>query len=110
MNTKSSRKKNASVTPTNGNKKRRRHTRIQLDSLKPILANVQDGSCPKCKGRVRTEAGECLSQTVIRCLNCGWQPQYQAPIIRESEEARMWRALSVQFVSECDWYRLPVGF
>jgi predicted nucleic-acid-binding Zn-ribbon protein len=108
MNTKRSLKTDLSNIQKTPRKKHRLHTRVQLDTLRPILANFQDSQCPKCQGHVRTEAGESLSQIVIRCLNCGWQPHYQAPIIQETEEARICRLRTAQFVSECDWYRMPV--
>lgn len=91
-------------------KYKRRHTRIHLDSLKPTPPVFSEGSlsqCPKCQGLIFMEAGETMSQTIIRCLNCGWQPHYQAPIIRETEESRAMRILTNQFVSGCDWDRLP---
>ena len=91
-------------------KNRRRHTRVQLDALRPKLTSCQDSQCPKCHGYVRSEAGESLNQIVIRCLNCGWQPHFQAPIIQETEEAKMIRSLSSQFVFESDWDRIPVNF
>ncbi len=91
-------------------KKRRRHTRIQIDSLRPTRMNCKDSQCPKCAGYVRQEAGESLNQVVVRCLNCGWQPHFQTPIIQETEEARTCRMLTAQYVSQCDWYRMPVGF
>lgn len=112
MKTKPSRKAIPSITlpQLNRKKNRRRHTRVQLDSLRPKLTNYQDSQCPKCHGYVRSEAGESLSQIVIRCLNCGWQPHFQAPIIQETEEAKMFRSLSSQFVFESDWDRIPVNF
>ena len=112
MNTERSLKTNASITQTKKKRKKnsRRHTRVQLDSLRPIPTNFQNSQCPKCQGYVRTEAGESLSQIINRCLNCGWQPQFQAPIIQETEEARMFRLLTSQFVSECDWDRISVNF
>jgi predicted nucleic-acid-binding Zn-ribbon protein len=94
-------------------KYKRRHTRIHLDSLKPTPTNFLDGSlseCPKCQGFVFFEAGETTRQTIIRCLNCGWQPHYQAPKIQETEAARTMRTLTNQFVSGCDWDRLPIGW
>ncbi len=94
-------------------KYKRRHTRVHLDSLKPQLPVFSEGplsQCPKCQGLIFTEAGETMSQTIIRCLNCGWQPQYQTPIIQESEESRIMRTLTNQFVSGTDWDRLPVGW
>lgn len=109
MNTKRFPKMDSSHIQKTPQKKHRLHTRIQLETLRPILAKLQDSQCPKCHGYVRTEAGESLGQTIIRCLNCGWQPHYQAPIIQETEEAKMCRLLTAQFVSECDWSRIPVG-
>ena len=94
-------------------KYKRRHTRIHLDSLEPTPTNFLDGSlseCPKCQGFVFFEAGETTRQTIIRCLNCGWQPHFQIPIIQETEEARSLRELTTQFVSECDWNRISVNF
>ena len=96
-----------------GRKIRRRHTRIHLDSLRPTPPNQQTDTltrCPKCEGLVLKEGGETSDETVTRCLNCGWQPHYQAPKIQESAESRTIRSLTAQFVSEQDWYRLPVGF
>ncbi len=94
-------------------KYKRRHTRVHLDSLKPAPPVFSKGSlsqCPKCEGLIFIEAGETMSQTIIRCLNCGWQPHYQTPIIRETEESRTMRTLTNQFVSGCDWDRLPIGW
>jgi len=112
MKTERSLKTNSSITHTKKNriKNPRHHTRAQLESLRPIPTNLQNSQCPKCQGFVRTEAGESVGQIIIRCLNCGWQPHLQAPIIQETEEARILRLLTVQFVSECDWDRSPVNF
>lgn len=98
-------------TPSKANRKiRRRHTRIHLDSLRPALpANVPGtlSQCPKCQGLVLKEAGETARECVIRCLNCGWQPHYQAPKIRETAESRTIRSLTAQFVAEYEWHRIP---
>ena len=112
MNAKPSLKTDSSMTLTQPvrKKNRRRHTRVQLDSLRPVPTSFQGSQCPKCHGYVRKEAGESLSQDIIRCLNCGWQPHFQAPMIQETEEARMFRLLSSQFVFESDWDRMPVNF
>ena len=112
MNTERSLKTNASITHTKKNriKNPRRNSRVQLDSLRPKPTKPKNSQCPKCQGYVRTEAGESLAQIVVRCLNCGWQPHFQATIIQETEEARMFRFLTAQFVSECDWDRTPVSF
>jgi hypothetical protein len=92
---------------------RRRHTRIHLDSLRPAPPNHLTDTlsrCPKCQGLVLKEGGETFDESVIRCLNCGWQPHYQAPMIQETVESKTIRSLTAQFVSEHDWYRMPVGF
>jgi hypothetical protein len=96
-----------------GRKIRRRHTRIHLDSLRPTPPNPAADTlsqCPKCQGLVLKEAGETSNACVIRCLNCGWQPRYQAPRIQETAESKTIRSLTAQFVSEYDWHRIPVGF
>jgi len=98
---------------SSGRKYKRRHTRVHLDSLKPIPPIFSEGTlrqCPKCQGLIFIEAGETMSQTIVRCLNCGWQPQYQAPMIKETEESRVMRTLTNQFLSGSDWDRLPVGW
>jgi len=91
-------------------KRKRRHTRVQLDSLRPILIDCHNSQCPKCNGHVRIEPGESINQIIKRCLNCGWQPNYQTPIIHETEESRMLRFLTTQFVSDLNRDRIPVTF
>jgi hypothetical protein len=81
---------------------RRRHTRIHLDSLRPAPPNHLTDTltrCPKCQGLVLKEGGETFDETVIRCLNCGWQPHYQAPMIQETAESKTIRSLTAQFVA-----------
>ena len=104
---------NSSATQTSktDRKIRRRHTRTHLDSLRPSSPNHRIDAlshCPKCQGLVLKESGETSDVTVVRCLNCGWQPHFQAPMIRETVESRTIRSLTAQFVSESDWHRLPV--
>jgi predicted nucleic-acid-binding Zn-ribbon protein len=96
-----------------GRKNKRRHTRTHLDSLRPIPLGVSEDSlsqCPKCQGLIFFEPGETMRQTIVRCHNCGWQPHFQAPIIRETEESRMMRTLTNEFVFGSGWDRLPVGW
>ncbi|HSF09840.1 MAG TPA: hypothetical protein VLA60_10520 [Nitrospirales bacterium] len=100
----------ANNSATTHRKIRRRHTRIHLDSLRPDpSAYCADAlaQCPKCQGLVHQEGGETSNETVVRCLNCGWQPHYQTPIIRETAESRLIRSLTAQFVSEYEWHRVP---
>ena len=94
-------------------KLRRRHTRILLDSLRPRPSSHPIGSasqCPKCEGRLYCEPGEHLDSPAVRCLNCGWQPQYQMPDIQESEEAKTIRSLTAEFFSDWEWHRIPPKF
>ncbi len=105
---------NASTTSSSQTERkiRRRHTRIHLDSLRPTLPHhVSDtlSQCPKCQGLVLKECGETASETVVRCLNCGWQPHYQAPMIQETSESKTIRSLTAQFVAEHEWHRWSVG-
>ena len=93
----------AKKTSKTDRKIRRRHTRLHLDSLRPASPqHLTDAlsQCPKCQGLVLKENGETSDETVIRCLNCGWQPQHQAPMIQESAESRTIRSLTAQFVSQ----------
>jgi hypothetical protein len=92
---------------------RRRHTRIHLDSLRPAPPDHLTDTltrCPKCQGLVLKEGGETFDETVIRCLNCGWQPHYQAPMIQETAESKTIRSLTAQFVAAHDWHRVAVAF
>lgn len=54
-----------------------------------------------------SEPGERLDSTVVRCLNCGWQPQYQMPVIQETEETKTIRSLTAEFLSDWEWHRIP---
>ena len=98
------------ITPIR--KRRRRHTRIHLDSLRPETVNISPDSlsqCPKCQGLVNVDAGEQLGMVVVRCLNCGWQPHHQARFIQETEEARDIRSRISQFVADGEWAGFPLG-
>ena len=94
-------------------KKRRRHTRIHLETLRPpspcrlteFLSN-----CPKCHGLMVVDGGVTAAEKVVRCLNCGWQPLHRLSHIQESEEARTMRALTVLIGSGCDPSRQSVNF
>ena len=83
-------------------KKHRRHTRVHLDSLRPptpVLQMESLSNCPKCQGLIYVDGGTMLSEKVVRCLNCGWQPSHRSSPMEEPEEARTMRALTVQIVS-----------
>ena len=94
-------------------KRHRRHTRIQLDALRPPTPNLSSESltgCPKCHGLIYVDGGETLSEKIIRCLNCGWQPSHRISLIEEPEEARTMRALTVQIGSYEDFRNQSVNF
>ncbi len=113
MATKALNQSRISAHPVSERKRRRRHTRVHLDSLRPKTATLTPDSitqCPKCQGLVNVDAGEQLGMIVIRCLNCGWQPHHQARFIKETEEARDIRSQISQFVAEGDWAGFPVGW
>lgn len=44
--------------------------------------------CGKCAGWIIEDAPSEQGTREIKCLNCGWKPQYHARIIVESEEIR----------------------
>lgn len=67
-------------------------------------------SCPKCQGLIYEDGGESLSEKVIRCLNCGWQPYHRFSQIEEPEEARTMRALTIQIGSYDDDRNQSVNF
>lgn len=93
--------------------KRRRHTRIHLDALRPPTASLTMeslSSCPKCHGLIYVDGGETLSEKVIRCLNCGWQPFHRINQFEEPEEARTIRALTIQIGSYDDDRNRSVNF
>jgi len=83
----------------------RRHTQIHLDSLRPAPLTDACSQCPKCQGLVHQEGGETSNETVIRCLNCGWQPHFQIPMIQETAESRIIRSLTAKLVSDDAWHR-----
>lgn len=94
-------------------KKRRRHTRVHLEALRPPTPFLYMSSlshCPKCQGLIYVDGGETLSEKVIRCLNCGWQPSHRLNQVEEPEEARTMRALTIQIGSYDDTRNQSVNF
>ena len=94
-------------------KRRRRHTRVHLESLRPTTISLAPDACtecPKCQGLVNIDSGEQLGMIVVRCLNCGWQPHHEARMIEETEEAKDIRSRIAQFVADGDWIGFPVGW
>ena len=113
MATKAFDQSNAPGLPASTRKRRRRHTRVHLESLRPVTVALSPDSltqCPKCQGLVNVDSGEQLGMVVVRCLNCGWQPHHQARLIQETEEVRDIRSQISQFVADGDWTGFPVGW
>ena len=65
--------------------------------------------CPKCQGFIEIQMIGLLQPIELRCINCGWQPQWGTRIITESDEARDIRQLSTQLVSESALQRGRMG-
>ncbi len=55
--------------------------------------------CLKCRGWLDVQAVDPTQKVEMRCLNCGWQPQFGERIIKESEEARSIRRFTAEFLS-----------
>jgi len=55
--------------------------------------------CLKCQGWLEVQAVDPPKKVEMRCLNCGWQPQFGERIIKESEEARSIRRFTAEFLS-----------
>jgi hypothetical protein len=55
--------------------------------------------CLKCQGWVVCQSIDLSEKIETRCLNCGWQPQYGARIIKEPEDARAIRRFTGGFLS-----------
>lgn len=59
--------------------------------IRPMVALAPSGSmehCLKCHGWIVVQEIDLSKKLEMRCLNCGWQPQYGERVIRETEEAR----------------------
>ncbi len=94
-------------------KKRRRHTRTHIETLRPIIPDLplhSMSNCPKCQGLLHIGGGETMSERIMRCLNCGWQPHHRISIVEEPEEARTLRHTAVQIgCQDRDHYRFIKG-
>ena len=53
--------------------------------------------CPKCHGLLMAQAINLTTKNDIRCINCGWQPQWGTRVVTESDEVRSIRRLTAQF-------------
>ena len=59
--------------------------------------NGRSNHCPKCDGLVVCQPINSSNMMDIRCINCGWQPQWGTRIVTESAEVRSIRKLTSQF-------------
>ena len=60
--------------------------------------------CLKCQGWLEVQAVDTTQKVEMRCLNCGWQPQFGERFIKESEEARSIRRFTAEFLSGSSRY------
>ena len=55
--------------------------------------------CPKCQGLLMAQAVDLTTKNDIRCINCGWQPQWGTRVVTESDELRSIRRLTAELCS-----------
>ncbi|MCA9471341.1 MAG: hypothetical protein MRJ96_06490 [Nitrospirales bacterium] len=53
--------------------------------------------CPKCTGLLMAQVIDLTTENDIRCINCGWQPQWGTRVVSESDEVRSIRRLTAEF-------------
>ena len=58
--------------------------------------NGRPNHCPKCSGLVVCQPLNAANLMDIRCINCGWQPQWGTRIVTESAEVRSIRKMTSQ--------------
>ena len=66
---------------------------VQLHGLDSPIAR----QCPKCQGLLTSQAVHLTTKNDIRCINCGWQPQWGTRVVTESDEVRSIRRLTAEF-------------
>jgi len=67
--------------------------------VSPAFAAAPPGSvehCLKCQGWIVVQEIDLSKKLEMRCLNCGWQPQYGERMVRETEEARSIRRFTAE--------------
>lgn len=67
--------------------------------IRPAIAVAPPGSvehCLKCQGWIVVQEIDLSKKLEMRCLNCGWQPQYGERVVRETEEARSIRRFTAE--------------
>ena len=71
----------------------------------PVVAQVPHASvhhCLKCHGWIVVQVVDLSKKREMRCLNCGWQPQYGERTITETEEARSIRRFTAELFSSSE--------
>ena len=66
---------------------------VELHGLHSPVAR----QCPKCRGLLMAQAIDLTTKNDIRCINCGWQPQWGTRVVEESDEVRSIRRLTAEF-------------
>lgn len=66
---------------------------VKLHGLQSPVAR----RCPKCRGLLTAQVVDLTTKNDIRCINCGWQPQWGTRVVTESDEVRSIRRLTAQF-------------
>ncbi len=69
--------------------------------IRPVVALAPSGSvdhCLKCQGWMVVQEIDLSKKLEMRCLNCGWQPQYGERVIQETEEARSIRRFTAELL------------
>ena len=71
----------------------------------PVVAQMPQGSlhhCLKCHGWIVVQVVDLSKKREMRCLNCGWQPQYGQRTITETDEARSIRRFTAKLFSSTE--------
>jgi len=71
----------------------------------PVTAQIPHDSahhCLKCKGWIVVQVVDLATTREMRCLNCGWQPQYGERTITETQESRSIRRFTAELFSTSD--------
>lgn len=63
--------------------------------------------CLKCDGWIVVQTIDLSKKVEMRCLNCGWQPQYGERIIKETEDAQAIRRFTARVFSETESSSFP---
>ena len=73
--------------------------RFQIQPNTVLATSGSRVHCLKCQGWIVIREVDCNKKLEMRCLNCGWQPQYGKRLIQETEEARSIRRFTASVFS-----------